>query len=168
MPKLNIVRVAVVTVAVSVLTAGTCVSADPGYVPGLGEFMTATQMRHAKLWLAGKAENWPLAAYELEEIQEGFDTIVKYHPVHEGSPVPVREILPELTGPPLAALRSAVASGDVAAFEQGFDALTAACNACHRAENFGFIVIRRPRGNPYPNQDFSPRRSETASGAEPN
>jgi hypothetical protein len=33
--------------------------------------MTLTQMRHAKLWFAGQAANWPLAAYELDELHEG-------------------------------------------------------------------------------------------------
>ena len=33
--------------------------------------MTLTQMRHAKLWFAGQAANWSLAAYELDELNEG-------------------------------------------------------------------------------------------------
>jgi hypothetical protein len=37
------------------------------YAPGLGEFMTATQLRHAKLWFAGRAKNWDLAGYEIDE-----------------------------------------------------------------------------------------------------
>jgi len=155
MPSARMIQSAVVMVALAVISGSPCGAADPGYLPGLGEFMSAMQMRHAKLWFAGKAENWPLASYELDEIQEGFEDIVKYHPIHEGSPVPVREILPELTGPPLAELRGAVDARDEAAFERGFDSLTAACNACHRAENFGFNVIRRPASNPYTNQDFS-------------
>lgn len=32
-----------------------------GYFSGLGEIMTLQQMRHAKLWYAGKAFNWDLA-----------------------------------------------------------------------------------------------------------
>jgi hypothetical protein len=47
------------------------------YVPGLGEIMGSTQMRHAKLWFAGKAGNWDLASYELDEIREGMDDAVK-------------------------------------------------------------------------------------------
>jgi hypothetical protein len=46
--------------------------AAPPYVPGLGELMSANQMRHAKLWFAGEAGNWPLAAYDLDELKEGF------------------------------------------------------------------------------------------------
>src|SRR5215471_18604761 len=46
---------------------------EPPYTPGLGEIMTFQQMRHVKLWLAGQAGNWPLASYELDELNEGFD-----------------------------------------------------------------------------------------------
>jgi len=46
----------------------------PPYAPGLGEFMTATQLRHAKLWFAGKENNWDLAAYEIDEIAEASPT----------------------------------------------------------------------------------------------
>ena len=44
-------------------------------------------MRHTKLWLAGQAGNWSLAAYEIKELAEGFDDVVKMHPTHEDSPV---------------------------------------------------------------------------------
>ena len=46
------------------------------YTPGLGEIMSLQQMRHAKLYFAGQAENWDLAAYELDEIGEGFDDVL--------------------------------------------------------------------------------------------
>ena len=38
-----------------------------GYQPGLGELMSLQQLRHDKLWRAGRAFNWPLAAYEIDE-----------------------------------------------------------------------------------------------------
>ena len=137
------------------LTAAAIAVAAAGYVPGLGEFMAATQMRHSKLWFAGQARNWALAAYELDEIKEGFDDIMKFHPIHEGSPVPIREILPNLTAVPLARLREAIKAQNPDEFDEAFDSLTAACNSCHQTENFGFNVITRPSSNPYTNQDFS-------------
>ena len=150
-------RAVAVMAALIAIPGSTAISApDSGYVPGLGEFMAAMQMHHAKLWFAGEAGNWPLAAYELDEVEEGFGDIVKFHPVHEGSPVPIKEILPELTAAPVDRLRAAIGSRDGARFEAAFDALTAACNACHREENFYFNVIKRPGTNPYTNQDFSP------------
>jgi hypothetical protein len=143
--------------AMIAVTIGSRSAAAPaGYVPGLGEFMTATQMRHSKLWFAGQAGNWALASYELDEIKEGFADITRFHPTHPGSPVPIREILPKLMAAPLARLQVAIRSQNLDKFDEAFDSLTASCNACHQAEKFGFNVIIRPSSNPYTNQDFSP------------
>jgi hypothetical protein len=53
-------------------TSSSATSSEP-YTPGLGEIMSLQQMRHAKLWFAGQAENWELADYEIDELGEGFD-----------------------------------------------------------------------------------------------
>jgi hypothetical protein len=129
------------------------------YAPGLGELMTFQQMRHTKLWLAGQAGNWDLAAYELDELGEGFDDIVKFHPTHKDSPVAPKDAIPRMVTQPLADLRQAVAKKDSADFAQSYDALTTACNNCHQATNFGFNRVQRPESNPYPNQIFSPPKS---------
>ena len=57
------------------------------YAPGLGEIMSLQQMRHLKLWLAGAAKNWPLADYELDELKEGFDDMIKFFPVKDDMPI---------------------------------------------------------------------------------
>ena len=126
------------------------------YTPGLGELMTLQQMRHTKLWLAGEAGNWPLAAYEIKELGEGFDDIVKYHPTHEESPVAPKDAIPRMMTAPLADLRAAADRKDPTAFKPAFDALTKACNDCHQATEFKFNVVQRPATNPYPNQVFAP------------
>jgi hypothetical protein len=128
----------------------------PAYAPGLGEIMTLTQMRHAKLWLAGAAGNWELASYETDELEEGFHDAVAFHPVHKDSPVPLAQVLPALVDAPIAALRASIGQHDKAAFETAFDALTAACNDCHQTMKFGFNVVQRPAASPFPNQDFAP------------
>jgi hypothetical protein len=66
------------------------------YTPGLGEIMTLQQMRHTKLWLAGEAGNWDLAAYEIKELGEGFDDVIKFHPSHEESPVAPKDAIPRI------------------------------------------------------------------------
>lgn len=137
----------------SVLAASGCYrSAPESYLPGLGEIMTATQMRHSKLWFAGEAGNWPLAAYELEELKEGFDDAVRFHPAHKG--VPISTLLPQMTEAPLAQLDGAIEAGNVTDFGRAFDTLTAGCNACHQAAHFAFNVVTRPSSNPVTNQRF--------------
>src|SRR5882724_11001424 len=63
-------------------------------VPGLGEIMTAVQMRHAKLGIAGMAANWELADYELDEIDEGLQDAVTFHPTHKDIKQPLTELVP--------------------------------------------------------------------------
>jgi hypothetical protein len=135
---------------------GSAGGSGEAYVPGLGEMMSLQQMRHTKLWFAGQAENWDLVAYELDELGEGFDDIVKYHPTHKESPVAPKDAIPRMVTQPLTDLRSVAEKKDHAAFAQAFDAFTAACNNCHQATNFGFNRVQRPEMNPYPNQLFLP------------
>lgn len=165
MYRLNFVVTLIISATLVATGSHTCAAAS-GYVPGLGEFMSATQMRHSKLWFAGQAQNWALAAYEIDEIKEGFDDIIKYHPIHEGTPIPIKEILPKLTAGPLARLQSAVAAKKPAEFVAAFKLLTAACNDCHQAENHGFNVITLPTTNPYTNQDFSSPHPIQPTGSE--
>jgi hypothetical protein len=133
-------------------------TAREAYVPGLGEIMAATQMRHLKLWYAGAAHNWPLAAYEVDELEEGFADAARLHPHHKDSPRPLTELIPEFTAGPLAGLRAAIAARSPSEFASAFDALTQGCNGCHEAARFGFNVVVRPSGNPYANQRFEPPR----------
>src|SRR5262245_25498953 len=134
-----------------------CTRHEPAaYAPGLGEIMTLSQMRHAKLWLAGQAGNWPLADYEIDELEEGFTDAVTFHPTHKDSPVSIAQVVPIMTTAPIQMLRAAVAAKDREAFAKAFDSLTVACNSCHQATNFGFNRVTTPSGNSFLNQDFTP------------
>ena len=126
-----------------------------GFVPGLGEIMGAQQMRHSKLWFAGQAQNWPLAGYELDELQEGFADAVTFHPTHKDCPEPLTTLVPQFTDEPVAELRAAIAARDETRFMAAHDGLTAACNGCHEAAGFGYNRVTRPTTNPYSNQDFN-------------
>jgi len=128
----------------------------PAYVIGLGEIMGLNQMRHAKLWFAGQAGNWPLAAYEIDELREGFADAALYHNRHKSVPRPLNEMIPEYMDRPLADLETAVREKDRAAFVGTFDELTQGCNACHREAGFGFNVVTRPTRPPVSNQSFAP------------
>ena len=130
-------------------------SAD-AYTPGLGEIMAQTATRHAKLWFAGQAGNWPLAGYELDELAEGLEDAAKYHPAHKSSPVPLPQLIAKTMDLPMLHLAEAVKSKDGPAFARHYDALTQACNACHLSSNFGFNVVTRPTHNPFANQSFAP------------
>ena len=97
---------------------------ETAYVPGLGELMAGQQVRHAKLWFAGENENWRLAAYEVDELKEGFGDVVKLHPVLEDSHIPVPKLVSTIIEGPLGEVGAAVEARDKARFEIAFDKAT--------------------------------------------
>jgi hypothetical protein len=147
--------ISAVIVAGSVVLA-TAQPARAPYEPGLGEFMMATQLRHAKLWFAGKSNNWALAAYEIDEIKEGLDDAAKYHANNDG--VPVAEMIKTIIEPRIERLEKAVGAKNNAQFVVAFDELTDGCNACHAGAGKPFIRIQRPSVPPLSNQNFTPAK----------
>src|SRR6201998_3266352 len=65
--------------------------------PGLGEIMGVIQQHHAKLYYAGTKANWPLAEYELGEIQESLDNAMKFYPKFKDVSLPLTELIPTMT-----------------------------------------------------------------------
>lgn len=126
------------------------------FEPGLGEFMTATQLRHAKLWFAGKNRNWELAAYEVDEIKEGLQDAAKFHASVDG--IPVAEMIKTIVDPRLERLEKAVEAKSNAQFAAAFDALTDGCNSCHSKAGKPFIRIQRSSEPPLGNQNFAPAK----------
>jgi hypothetical protein len=128
------------------------------YRPGLGELMTAfVQPHHIKLGLAGAAQNWPLADYELDELRETFEDIGKLIIKHGNL-----EIAPAIAStvkPSMDAVDTAIKAKDQAAFAKAYADLTAACNACHQSADHAMIVIQVPAftGSGFPDQDFNPQ-----------
>ena len=115
------------------------------YHPELGEQMLGLQIRHARLWYAGQAQNWTLAAFELQEIKEAFDAVVEQNPDHAiFQPQRLADILPGMTQGPIRALRDAIDRSSKAEFDKAYDGLSAACTGCHHVAGNDFLVIQRP------------------------
>jgi cytochrome c553 len=124
------------------------------YLPGLGEFMTQLSYRHGKLWFAGQAQNWDLAAYELDEIKEGLSDISTFHPSHhEVKAIPEQINEHMMTAINLAA--QAIQAKKQKAFTEAYNGITNGCNSCHQANGFGFNRIVRPQVNIFTNQQFN-------------
>jgi|SRR5579863_1043497 len=132
------------------------VTSDQPYHPGLGELMTAfVQPRHTKLGLAGMAQNWAYAAYELGELRETFADVGKLVLKHGGLDIP--QAIDATVKPPMDALGAAIRAKDKPAFAKAYGDLTAACNACHRSADHAMIVIQVPSvgQTTFPDQDFN-------------
>jgi hypothetical protein len=136
-------------------------SADAGtgapvpYTLTMGDMMnTLIQPRHAKLGLAGAAQNWLLAQYALVEIRQAFAGIVKAQPKFMG--LPVQSLVDAALAQPMNAVDAAIKEQDAQKFAAAYAQLTAGCNACHTAVEHPFVVIKVPDASAFPNQDFSP------------
>ncbi len=123
-------------------------AAEPGG-PSLSDIMVLQQMRHVKLWFAGRAGNWRLADYEIDALKDGFDDVTK---MLGGN------IVDQHVGSAIAAIEKSIDAKDRAAFTAAFDKLSAGCNACHHTLDHAFIAIQRPTSLPYSNQVFSPQK----------
>jgi hypothetical protein len=127
-----------------------------GYLPGLGDLMNdSMQVHHLKLWFAGHADNWALAAYELKEIRETMEDIANFSPVWHK--VPVGALVKSLDTP-LDHLDAAIKAKNAVKFDAAFHELTGTCNACHAAAGQAEIEITEPPpqgGGPFGNQLFT-------------
>jgi len=159
MPKnqlvlLGFTAAALVAAAHAQQPAPSAPSASVPYVLGMGDMMnTLIQPRHAKLGLAGAAGNWPLAAYALVEIRQGFAGIVKAQPKFRG--YPVADLADAALKEPLAAVDDAIKAQDQKKFAAAYEHLTLGCNACHASLDHPFVVIKVPDASAFPSQDFS-------------
>ena len=135
---------------ICLISAPLAVAQQYAYKPPLGDIMGKIQLRHIKLWFAGKLTNWDLAAYEVEEIKAALESAAD---LYRGIPV---ELVTN-TADPIIAIGNAVAAKDSAAFTKAYSDLTGACNACHVGIGRGFIVMQIPNVSPFTDQSFSPR-----------
>jgi hypothetical protein len=113
------------------------------------------QPRHAKLGLAGKAENWPLAHYALKELRQGF--LVVSHAVPRWKGLPVPDLVDAAMTNPIRRLDFAIKLRAPKQFDEAYGELTAACNTCHGTTDNAFIVIKAPDVSVFPNQGFQPK-----------
>ena len=122
----------------------------------LGNLMTAfIQPRHIKLGLAGNEQNWPYAAYELDQLRETFADIAEILPKYRDLSIP--DLITSTVKEPLAALDRAIRAKDGTQFTAAYGQLTASCNACHQSYDRTAIVIQPPTpAAPFPDQDFRP------------
>jgi hypothetical protein len=167
MQKVAIMRVKIFAAALVLLPVIALAQSPPAKpaasklssLPGLEQFMGVVRANHAKLWLAGKARNWELAAYQVAEVKELLSQAEILVPTY--SSLPIKQMVDttaKILAGPVAELEKAVNTKDFEKFSASFDKLTEACNSCHETAGRGFIVMRRPASSNFSNQNFEPRK----------
>jgi hypothetical protein len=119
------------------------------YVPQLADIMASLQMRHLKLYFAGRAQNWELADFELRQITAELTEAAMLY-----SGIPVTNVT--TLAAPVQSLSDAVRAKDEHKFLDAMGQLTNGCNACHQSMDRKFITIGLPTGQPFTNQIFAP------------
>ncbi|RBP28453.1 hypothetical protein DFR65_10770 [Oceanihabitans sediminis] len=119
------------------------------YKPGFGDFMGTLQNHHAKLWFAGENENWKLADFEIHEIEETMEDLMKYQADREESK------MIEILNPAIESIEDAIEKKDLELFKRSYILLTNACNKCHQATGYEFNRVKVPEISNFSNQDFS-------------
>jgi len=109
----------------------------------VSDIMLGVQLRHIKLWFAGKLRNWPLAAYELDIIKSKFKKARA-----------LSDVQPDQALALIEPLQKTIDAGDQTAFVKAFTELTDACNACHRRTGRSYITIQIPATSPFTNELF--------------
>lgn len=123
--------------------------------PQMGALMgMIIQPRHAKLGLAGQAENWSLASYYFKELKGGFGVVGRAVPRWKGLPVP--DLIEASVEQTFAVLDFAIKAGEPRQFAESYGKLTQACNNCHATTDHPFIAVKAPDGSAWPNLEFKP------------
>src|SRR5262249_52171247 len=102
------------------------------YPPSLAVVMGLIQVSHFKLWLAGNLRNWPLAEYQLSQMNAALQDARALFPN-----------VPEADTSAMSAeeLRDAIRIKDGTKFDAAFKKFTSECNSCHERVGLRFIKI---------------------------
>jgi hypothetical protein len=105
--------------------------------PGLGTVMIEYSNRAGNVYYAAQAGNWGLAAYQLNEMTEIQEVAENTRPARA-------KALQAFEKSALSRLAKDIVNQDASAFRVDFDKMVGQCNACHRANGYGFIVYKLP------------------------
>lgn len=126
-------------------------------VPELGHQMLELQIRHDRLWWAGKAGNWNLAYFMVGELGEALHGIEASNgEAPELQPEKLSQVMPATMNPAIRGVQQALEKRDPADFARAYDRLSAACTSCHQTAGVGFLHIQRPKTPLLDNLRYAP------------
>jgi hypothetical protein len=125
------------------------------FKPAMDDLMTMlVQPRHIKLYYAGQAGNWTLAAFELNELRGALARIGRTIPTYRN--IGVDTTVAAIFADKVKAVDAAIKAADPSQFTAAYAGMTQACNDCHQGMEHSFLKITVPDAMNYPDQDFRP------------
>jgi hypothetical protein len=129
-------------------------------VPSQSHTMTDVAYQFAELWFAGRAKNWPLADFFLNETRSHIAWTIRIRPVRRdsaGNPVDIKTLFDMISNGQLKNLADAVKARDEARFEASYKQMLNGCNNCHIAADKPYLHVVIPQTPPQTIVQFEPR-----------
>jgi len=121
----------------------------------LGEKMSRFFYFKNKLGVAIRHRNSELAAFYLEEIEEGADRIIDKNVMDEG--IHVSNLMEQKLMPAIENMEKNLKSADQPAQWEAYTNLVNTCNTCHKLAKHPFVVVKPFEGE-IEGQNFDPGR----------
>jgi hypothetical protein len=121
----------------------------------LADVMGKLQLHANKLFFAGTKQNWKLAAFYVEELEETVADIKRRENVMHGQ-INVSGLMPALLMPEIETLERITNNKEAEEFPKSYTRLVNGCNTCHQAAQLPFIVISEPKTPALDNQRYEP------------
>jgi hypothetical protein len=116
--------------------------------PGQSHAMIDVEYHFANLWFAGKNSNWPLATFYLNETRSRVQWALRIRPVRKlasGQDLDLKPMADAFEATGITAIRAALDSHDVKAFDAAYRATLSQCHACHVAAEKPFLNPQIPQ-----------------------
>lgn len=117
----------------------------------LAEKMMYLHRFSEKLYFAGQKQNWELAEFYLEELEETAERIVQAQKIEDG--INISAQMQEMLIPKIKELEEIVKKQNAKSFEGAYKSMIMNCNGCHMATRHGFVKVKEPQQNYY-HQEF--------------
>jgi hypothetical protein len=128
-------------------------------VPSQSHTMTDVAYQFACLWFAGKANNWPLAAFFLNEARQHIRWTIRIRPIRkdlEGNSVDLKGIYDSVDDSVMAKLQQAIDKKDGVQFAATYKETLVQCYSCHKASGKPYLRPMVPTGPPQTIINFDP------------
>ena len=129
-------------------------------VPSQSHTMTDVAYQFAELWFAGRARNWPLADFFLNETRSHIAWTIRIRPVRKdsaGNPVDIKALFDVISNGQLKSLADAIKAKDEARFETTYKQMLNGCNSCHIASDKPYVHVVVPQVPPQTIVQFEPQ-----------
>jgi len=132
-----------------------------GMVTDQSHVMADVSYHYSNLWFAGRAENWPLAQFYVDEVRSHLHWAVRVIPVRKdpkGVEIRLAEVLAPIETGNLETLRKSIAAKDKTRFEKSYRDMMDSCYACHVIVGKPYLQLQVPERPETPIVNMTPMK----------